>query len=109
MMTRWLLAIAVLTSLVDLSQSIDLELSLVTCDESLPIYANKGDVAMTCNGATRCTFGSDAIIEGSCKLLYLPSMPPMTVYDQLYVQETNSPRPVFVVHSFSPTNRRYFS
>ena len=70
-MTKWLHAIVALAFLVNLSQALDLELHVVTCDESLPIFANTGDVGMTCNGNNRCTFGSDAIIEGSCKFVVL--------------------------------------
>ena len=53
--------------LVDVTQSIDLELVKLSCDRSLPIYVYDNDVSLTCNGDSKCTFGEEAYITGTCK------------------------------------------
>jgi hypothetical protein len=61
------LQLVVVFTMVVLSESIDLTLDGITCDGGLPIYALDGDISMSCNGKTRCTFGDQVIISGSCK------------------------------------------
>jgi hypothetical protein len=45
-------------------QSLDVEIVGVTCDESLPVTA---DLKLKdCVAGSRCTFGQDATVYGSC-------------------------------------------
>ena len=56
-----------LSCLLDVTKSIDLELVKVSCDRSLPIHVYDNDIMMTCNGDSKCTFGEEASIYGTCK------------------------------------------
>ena len=48
-------------------QSLDVEIVGVTCDESLPVTA---DLKLKdCVAGSRCTFGQDATVYGSCTCL----------------------------------------
>ena len=48
-------------------QSLDVEIVGVTCDESLPVTA---DLKLKdCVAGSRCTFGQDATVYGSCTYL----------------------------------------
>jgi hypothetical protein len=54
----------VLSSLA-LASALDVEITDVNCDSSLPISA---DIILDCNGSTRCTFGGEAKVYGTSKL-----------------------------------------
>ena len=65
-MNSYLYAVLLLV-LLGSSDSIDLELKSVTCDQTLPIFAMDNGVQLTCKGNSRCTFGDDALISGTRK------------------------------------------
>jgi hypothetical protein len=54
----------VLSSLA-LASALDVEITDVNCDTSLPISA---DIILDCNGSSRCTFGGEAKVYGTSKL-----------------------------------------
>ena len=54
----------VLSSLA-LASALDVEITDVNCDTSLPISA---DIILDCNGSARCTFGGEAKVYGTSKL-----------------------------------------
>lgn len=54
----------VLSSLA-LATALDVEITDVNCDSSLPISA---DIILDCNGSSRCTFGGEAKVYGTSKL-----------------------------------------
>ena len=51
--------------------SLDVELEAVTCDESLPVTAN---FYLRCSDSSRCTFGKDTLVYGTCKLRFVSSI-----------------------------------
>ena len=54
---------------ISIVQSLDVEVVGVTCDESLPVTA---DLKLKdCVAGSRCTFGQDATVYGSCTFSYL--------------------------------------
>jgi hypothetical protein len=49
-------------------QSLDVEVVGITCDESLPVTA---DLKLKdCVAGSRCTFGQEATVYGSCKFFH---------------------------------------
>ncbi len=58
---KLLFALASLT----LASALDVEITDVNCDTSLPISA---DIILDCNGSARCTFGGEAKVYGTSKL-----------------------------------------
>ena len=50
--------------------ALDIAFDELYCNKSLPVYATAGDVQMTCNDeqSTRCSFGQDVSLRGSCEL-----------------------------------------
>ena len=64
-----LLVLLLASKYIILITAIDVEFDRIQCDQSLPAYAEDGDVFMTCNdgSSTRCTFGQDVMIRGICK------------------------------------------
>ena len=68
------LASALLVASISVVHSLDVEIVGVTCDESLPVTA---DVKLKdCVAGSRCTFGQEATVYGSCtssllQLMYL--------------------------------------
>jgi hypothetical protein len=47
-----------------LTTALDVKITSVTCDESLPVTA---DIKLQCDGSDRCTFGEELTVEGTCK------------------------------------------
>jgi hypothetical protein len=48
-----------------LASALDIEITDVNCDSSLPISA---DIILDCNGSSRCSFGGEAQVYGTSKL-----------------------------------------
>ena len=63
------LALLLASTYIIFISAIDVEFDRIQCDQSLPVYAEDGDVFMTCNdgSSTRCTFGQDIMIRGTRK------------------------------------------
>jgi hypothetical protein len=63
------LASMLLIASTSIVQSLDVEVVGVTCDESLPVTA---DLKLKdCVAGSRCTFGQEATVYGSCKFCAL--------------------------------------
>lgn len=55
----------VVLSILCVGHSLDLAFDSLTCDTSLPTYADDNGITMTCNGSDRCSLGDSSLIMGS--------------------------------------------
>lgn len=61
--------IATFLSALCLGNALDLTFDSLTCDTSLPAYADDNGITMTCNGSNKCSLGDNSLIMGSCKFI----------------------------------------